>query len=157
MKRDFICWSWYVINTTINHKMNYLKIYFISQLLMAVVSCNPSVTKDDAHILLKNKAHDFRSLPYQKEATCSFQFTNPGETPLLILDVKTSCGCTVPEWTKKPVKPGSSGEIKIKYDAAFPGVFHKTIKVYYNGKDSPKELSITGEVEYPDDLEGAEK
>jgi len=44
-----------------------------------------------------------------------------------LCDVKTSCGCTIPEWPRKPVKPGAKGEIKVKYDAAFPGVFqHQT-------------------------------
>lgn len=41
----------------------------------------------------------------------------------------------------------------IKYDADSPGVFHKTIKVHYNGKNSPVQLSIRGQVEYPEDLE----
>lgn len=123
-------------------------------LVLLVCACTTAVMTNDAVIDFSKAEQDFGSIPYQKEASCSFQFSNPGETPLLILDVKTSCGCTVPEWTKKPVKPGSSGKIKIKYDADFPGVFHKTIKVYYNGKDSPKELSIKGEVAYPDDLEG---
>jgi hypothetical protein len=124
-------------------------------ILILACSCTTTVTINDAVIGFFKADQDFGSIPYKKEASYSFQFSNPGETPLLILDVKTSCGCTVPEWTKKPVKPGGAGEIKIKYDADFPGVFHKTIKVYYNGKDSPKDLSIKGEVAYPDDLERA--
>ena len=123
-------------------------------LLLVVCACTTAVTTNDAFIGFSKAEQDFGSIPYKKEASYSFQFTNPGETPLLILDVKTSCGCTVPEWTKKPIKPSGKGEVKIKYDANFPGVFHKTIKVYYNGKDSPKELNIKGEVAYPDDLEG---
>ncbi len=70
---------------------------------------------------------------------------------LIINDVKTSCGCTVPEWSKEPIRPGRKGQITIKYDADFPGVFHKTVEVFYNGVDSPYMLGIKGEVEYPED------
>ncbi|WP_394368018.1 DUF1573 domain-containing protein [Flavobacterium undicola] len=69
--------------------------------------------------------------------------------PLLIKDVNTSCGCTVPEWYKGIIKPNKNGEIKIVYDAKYPGRFNKTITVFYNGKDSPINLTIKGEVPYP--------
>ena len=118
-------------------------------------ACSATVSHHDANIHFNQNEYDFGSLQYKKEAEHSFRFINPGETPLVIYDVKTSCGCTVPEWTKQPIKPGKTGEIKIKYDAAFPGVFHKEISVYYNGQDSPVKLSIRGKVQYPDDLEGA--
>lgn len=132
--------------------MNKIIIAFLS---IVVCSCTTSVTTNDATIYFSKTDQIFGTLTYKKEASCDFQFTNTGNTPLVVLDVKTSCGCTVPEWTKKPIKPGNNGEIKIKYDAASPGVFHKTISVYYNGKDSPKRLTIKGEVAYPSDLEGA--
>ncbi len=129
----------------------------VTFLIFLLFACTTTVGTNDARIGFPKANYDFGALPYKKEARYSFQFTNPGKTPLVILDVQTSCGCTVPEWTKKPLNPGSSGEIEIKYDADFPGVFHKTIKVYYNGKDSPQELTIKGEVEYPDDSEAAKK
>jgi len=72
---------------------------------------------------------------------------------LIISDVQTSCGCTVPEWTKEPLRSGKKGMLTIKYDAAFPGVFHKTVEVTYNGPDSPVSLEISGEVEYPENGE----
>ncbi len=124
-------------------------------LLFLLCTCITTVSTNDAKITFSKREYSFGKLPYKKEAEYSFQFTNPGKTPLVIYDVKTSCGCTVPEWTKKPIKPEKTGEIKIKYDAAFPGVFHKEISVYYNGKDSPATLTIKGQVGYPDDLEGA--
>jgi len=127
--------------------------FIVSFLLFILCACTTSVSTNNAKISFLEKSYDFGSLAYRKEAGYSFQFTNPGEGPLVVLDVKTSCGCTVPAWPDKPVKPGGSGEIKVKYDAAHPGVFHKTITVYYNGKDSPVELTIKGEVAYPDDLE----
>ena len=62
--------------------------------------------------------------------------------------VETSCGCGVPKWTRKPIKPNKSGEIEVTYDAKYPGKFHKTITVFANTDDSPVQLTISGEVEY---------
>lgn len=125
----------------------YLPVLF-SVLLCA---CSANIPQNDASISFKSEKYDFGTIPFKKEASYSFTFTNPGKTMLIINDVKTSCGCTVPDWSKKPIKPGDSGEITIKYDAAFPGVFHKTVEVFYNGAGSPDSLEIKGEVDYPEE------
>jgi hypothetical protein len=130
-----------------------MKTFFLTILTLALLSCGHTVIKNDARIHFENKKHDFGKLSLKKEAQTSFQFTNSGSTPLVIFDVMTSCGCTVPEWTKSPVNPGDIGDIKIIYDADFPGAFHKTITVYYNGEASPETLSINGQVEYSKNLE----
>ncbi len=119
--------------------------------LIALYSCNSFVGSNNASISFDKNKHDFGTIPYKNEATYSFEFSNPGKTMLIINDVKTSCGCTVPEWPKEPIRPGEKGIIKIKYDAAFPGVFHKTAEVYYNGISSPDSLEIKGQVEYPEE------
>jgi hypothetical protein len=116
-----------------------------------VFACSPTVSRNDASISFSKGKHDFGTIPYKKEAIYSFEFTNPGKTMLIINDVKTSCGCTVPEWSKEPIRPGGKGQIKIKYDAEFPGMFHKTVEILYNGIGSPDSLEIKGEVEYPED------
>ncbi|MBW6537079.1 MAG: DUF1573 domain-containing protein [Mariniphaga sp.] len=113
---------------------------------MFIFSCSSPVTRNDAVILFKGQEYDFGTISLKEEVYYGFEFSNPGKTPLVISNVKTSCGCTIPEWPQKPVKPGTKGEIKVAYDAAFPGVFHKTITVYFNGKDSPVQLSIKGQV-----------
>ena len=130
-------------------------LYSIS--LFALLSCASPLNGNHAVIRFSESEHDFGSLQYQKEAEYSFGFSNPGKTALIIQDVQTSCGCTAAEWTRKPVKPGKTGLIKVKYDAAFPGVFHKEITVHYNGQDSPLVLSIKGQVEYPDSIQSLNK
>lgn len=112
-------------------------------------ACSTTVIRNDASIGFAIKKHDFGKILLKKEAVCTFEFSNNGKTALVIYDVKTSCGCTVPEWTRKPILPGGKGWLKIKYDAAFPGVFHKTVEVTFNGPGSPANLEIVGEVEYP--------
>jgi hypothetical protein len=117
-----------------------------------LVSCKLNTVSNNATITFKNSEYDFGQLELNGNGNYSFVFNNTGDTPLNIQDVKTSCGCTVPQWPSKPIKPGRSSEIKINYDTKHPGRFHKTITVYYNGKDSPITLTIKGSVDYPDDI-----
>ncbi len=128
-----------------------MKNYLVRSLMLLLVACSARLTRNDANILFNEQEHNFGSLGYKKAMEYGFEFSNPGKTPLVISDVKTSCGCTVASWTKEPVKPGKSGTIKVRYDAAFPGVFQKEITVFYNGFGSPVILKIKGEVNYPDE------
>lgn len=116
-------------------------------------TCSSNVSNNNALIQFAETENNFGKLIYKQEAEYIFEFTNPGKTPLVISEVETSCGCTAANWTKQPVKPGKSGQVTVKYHAAFPGVFQKTVTVHYNGKDSPVQLSIKGQVEYPENLE----
>jgi hypothetical protein len=76
----------------------------------------------------------------------AFKFLNTGKDPLIIYDVKTSCGCTVPEWPKEIIKPNSTQVIKVIFDPDKLGCFNKTVTVFYNGENSPKTLRIKGYV-----------
>lgn len=93
-------------------------------------------------------SHDFGQI---KEAdgkvSTTFVIKNIGDAPLVITRVIASCGCTTPEWTKEPIAPGQTGNIKITYDPkGRPGPFSKTISVYSNGKTGSFILTIRGEV-----------
>ncbi len=78
-----------------------------------------------------------------------FSFTNVGTAPLIINQAVASCGCTVPEYTKKPILPGQKGEIKVTYNGAgkFPGPFKKSITVRTNGKVEMTRLYVEGDME----------
>lgn len=65
-----------------------------------------------------------------------FKFKNTGSEPLMITNAQGSCGCTVPEWPKEPIRPGAVGEIKIKYDIQRKGQINKTVTVTTNEVDS---------------------
>lgn len=116
------------------------------------MNCNNSTFNNKAEITFNFTEYYFGELEFNGNGNCSFIFTNPGNTPLVIQHVKTSCGCTVPEWPNKPIKPGKTSEIKINYDTKHAGAFYKTITVFYNGKNSPATLFIKGEVEYPKEM-----
>ncbi|MDR3193848.1 MAG: DUF1573 domain-containing protein [Tannerella sp.] len=77
----------------------------------------------------------------------TFTVLNNGELPLVISKVVASCGCTTPEWTKEPIAPGKTGEIKATYDpSGRPNRFTKTVSVYSNGKTGSYALTIKGNV-----------
>lgn len=61
----------------------------------------------------------------------TFEFTNTGDAPLIIKDVKSTCGCTVPTKPKDPILPGKTGKIEVKYNMN-PGPIRKTITVESN-------------------------
>ncbi|MEL7585843.1 MAG: DUF1573 domain-containing protein [Prolixibacteraceae bacterium] len=124
-----------------------MKKYIIPCLLCLFFACSGPIIRNDAEIRFGEQEHDFGILNHKEAAEYRFTFSNPGETALVVSDVKSSCGCTVAEWTKTPVKPGKSGIVVIRYDAASPGTFRKEVNVYYNGPGSPVVLKINGDVQ----------
>ena len=80
---------------------------------------------------------------------CSFLFTNTGTAPLIIHQAFASCGCTIPTYTKEPVKPGEKGVIDVTYDGTdkFPGHFQKTITIRSNAVNEVVRLTIEGDME----------
>lgn len=108
-----------------------------------------------AEITFEELIHDYGKIPYGGDGTYSFKFKNTGKGPLVISNVKSSCGCTVPEYPKEPIQKKKEGKIQVKYDTKRQGPFYKTIQVISNGSKDPITLTIKGEVESPtpDDLE----
>ncbi|MEZ5026377.1 MAG: DUF1573 domain-containing protein [Chitinophagales bacterium] len=73
--------------------------------------------------------HDFGNKPQNKPVTYEFEFTNVSDEPLILENVKASCGCTTPTWTKEPVMAGKKGNIVVQYNMAREGAFRKSISV----------------------------
>jgi len=90
--------------------------------------------------------HNFGKIERHEPVTVEFTFKNPGMMPLVVTDVKSSCGCTVPEYPKEPIPPQGEGEIVVTYDAKVSGYFSKTISVYTNTAEGVTQLFIKGEV-----------
>jgi hypothetical protein len=78
-----------------------------------------------------------------------FKFTNTGTEPLLITSAVGSCGCTVPSFSREPVKPGESSVISVRYDTQRIGTINKTVTLTTNETQSTHQLTITGEVKAP--------
>mgnify|MGYP003982409319 CR=1 FL=1 len=73
-----------------------------------------------------------------------FIFTNTGTQPLIIKNIQSSCGCTVPKKPEKPIMPGEKGEIKVSYDTKRVGGFSKAITIFSNAKNARKVIKIKG-------------
>lgn len=81
-----------------------------------------------------------------KKAEVVFRLKNTGDKALAIHDIKTSCGCTVPLWSKEPVAPGKTTSIQVEVKPESDGYFHKTVDVFCNTKENPVKLTIKGNV-----------
>jgi Protein of unknown function (DUF1573) len=83
-----------------------------------------------------------------EKMTHNFKFTNTGTNDLIISDARGSCGCTVPEWPKEPIKAGKSGEIKVIFDSKGKvGEQSKTVTVTANTEPTNTVIMIKGTVE----------
>ncbi|WP_178989948.1 DUF1573 domain-containing protein [Winogradskyella schleiferi] len=99
-----------------------------------------------AVIKFKTEVLDYGTIIQNSDGTRLFTFTNTGDAPLLITKVTTTCGCTVPKYSKVPVLPGETGELNIKYDTKRLGAFTKTITVMSNAEGGNKILKIKGTI-----------
>lgn len=106
-------------------------------------------TEGEAEITFDKTIHNFGSFPESSpKVTCTFSFKNTGDGPLVIHQAIASCGCTVPQYPKEPIKPGESGQITVTYNGAgkFPGHFKKSVTIRTNGKNEMTRLYIEGDM-----------
>lgn len=80
-------------------------------------STNAADTGKVAVMTFEKQVHDFGNVTQGEVVEYSFKFTNTGNKDLLIQKAEASCGCTVPEWPKEPIKPGESSYMKVKFDS----------------------------------------
>lgn len=106
------------------------------------------ISAQETAIAFSELEHDFGEFKeVDGKVFYDFEFTNNGNSPLIVTNVKPSCGCTTPDWTKEPVAPGKKGFVRATYDPkSRPGKFSKTITVTTN-IDKPVILTIKGNVE----------
>lgn len=112
---------------------------------------NSNEAANGPQIKFSEKSHSFGKIPRGKPVTHVFTFTNEGDEPLVLMNVKASCGCTTPFYPTEPIQPGESNKIKVTYNAASPGRFHKSVTIRTNqkteaGTQHKTVLFIKGEV-----------
>ncbi|TND05055.1 MAG: hypothetical protein FD123_3675 [Bacteroidetes bacterium] len=92
--------------------------------------------------------HNFGTIKQGDAATYEFKFKNSGKEPLIITSASGSCGCTVPDWPKDPIRPGGSGTIKVTFNSAGKmGAQDKTVTLISNAKEGTLVLHMKGTVE----------
>ena len=102
----------------------------------------------DAPVMtFETTSYDFGKIKEGEKVVYEFKFTNTGKTPLIINDATATCGCTVPEVPKEPVKPGAEGVIKVVFDSMGKGgIQDKVVTVTSNGNPNINDVHLVGEV-----------
>ena len=116
-------------------------------------SAGANTVADNANapeIVFDKTVHDYGTVAYKGDGKCEFKFTNTGKEPLILTNVRSSCGCTVPKWPREPILPGQSEVINVEYKTNRIGRINKTITVKSNAQTSSVVLRIKGQVLKPD-------
>ncbi len=132
-----------------------MSISFVSRLavfclFLSTSACSPG-SEDQARdkgqeIWFDEYLHDYGEILEDSDGSWSFTFKNLGKEAILINRVRSTCGCTVPEWPREPIEPATSGTIKVIYNTATTGTFLKSVYVYSTAANSPVKLQIKGKV-----------
>lgn len=118
--------SVFLLNPNVNKMKKFLG------LLAAVIISTAAYAQKGPKIEFKSETIDYGTVSKDEDNGIRvFEFTNTGDAPLIIKDVKSTCGCTVPSKPKEPVMPGKTGKIEVKYNMN-PGPIRKTITVESN-------------------------
>jgi hypothetical protein len=108
-------------------------------------------SEPQAEIVFEKSSFDFGDIKQGEVVNAVFKFKNTGKAPLILSNVATTCGCTVPSWPKEPIPPGKSAEISASFNSAGKmGQQNKVITVFSNAKTSQAQVSIICNVIPPD-------
>ncbi len=118
----------------------------ITILFIGLLSFSVNAQDKVAKIDFKTDTIDYGTIEKGADGVRVFEFTNTGEAPLIVSKVSSSCGCTVPKWSKEPILPGKTGEIQVKYDTNRVNPIRKTITVISNADTPTVALKIKGTV-----------
>jgi hypothetical protein len=118
-----------------------------------VVKSNPTQTAKvdivDLGYKFDKTSNDYGTILKGGEPICEFKLTNTSKEMLVITEAHGSCGCTVPEYSKEPIKPGQTVGIKVRYDTNRIGPFDKQVTITFQGKEAPAVIRIHGTVSAP--------
>ena len=116
-------------------------------------SANAETATDTANapvMTFEKEKYEFGKIIQGEKVSFSFKFTNTGKTDLLISSSTASCGCTVPTYSKTPVKPGENGKIDVVFDSdGKKGTVTKHVTVLANTNPNSKVLELSGEILVP--------
>lgn len=113
----------------------------------SATTAQPSSNLPLTTIEFYEETHDFKEIKEGEKVKHTFRFKNSGGNPLLVENVKASCGCTASDYTKEEVPPGGEGFVEVEFDSSNKeGLIRKTVTVTTNSEPRNKILSFTGEV-----------
>lgn len=134
------------------------QILLLSMVFLFAIACKNEdksvkvLETDSTTISFTETLFDFGEIMQGEQIKHTFIFKNSGDKPLLIKEVHSSCGCTVANYTDKPVNPQSEGFIKVTFNSAGKqGSQYKTITIISNTKPEKNVLVISGNVKFTSD------
>ncbi len=122
---------------------------FIGSISLSINAQNTAVKEADPNapkFKFETKTVDYGTIEQKSDPIRVFKFTNVGKSPLIISNVKGSCGCTVPSTPKEPIMPGKTGEITVKYDTNRIGQISKTITITSNADRPSITIPVRGKI-----------
>lgn len=122
------------------------KIFTFCIILLGFITVVAMKADQQPDFKFEKETNDFGKIPQGKPVSYDFKFTNVGEQPLIISNVESTCGCTVPKYTSTPIKKGETGTITVTFNAASPGAFNKALTIKSNAKTPVKYIYIKGSV-----------
>lgn len=130
--------------------------------LVAFTSCKEDASKkiNDANVVVaaerdansgkfpviefEKTSYDFGEIQANQQVETVFNYTNVGDAPLVITDIKSSCGCTVPEdWSREPLGKGESGHFTVKFNGSGANKVTKTVTITANTERGTENVSIS--------------
>ena len=115
--------------------------------ILLLFTLTGSLQAQGGKIAFSKTVHDFGEIKEGTIATHDFTFKNEGKKPLRLVNVRASCGCTTPEYSRAPIAPGASGFIKVAYDSnGRPGIIDRDVTVQTDGDPVYINLKIKGAV-----------
>mgnify|MGYP005988672889 CR=1 FL=1 len=121
-----------------------LNLSIMKTILSIIAVCFITLTVSAQEFKFETETIDYGKVGLGSEGKRVFTFTNIGDAPLIIKDIKSTCGCTVPKKPEAPIMPGQKGQIEVSYDTKRAGGFSKAITVISNAKKSRTMLKIKG-------------
>ena len=137
-----------IIYNFVIQKFNYIIQKNMKKILAGLFMTGAIAFASAQTISFDKTTFDYGNVKAGSDGQRFFTVKNTGDKPLIISEVKPSCGCTTPEWSKDPILPGKSTQIKVGYNTGIKGAFNKLIEVYSNDpQNSRPVLYIKGNVE----------
>jgi hypothetical protein len=119
------------------------------KIFLALFVLITSVAFSQENVKFNTTKHNFGKIKKGTPVSYTFSFLNTGTKPLVVEIATAECGCTTPDYPKQPIAKGKEGKIKVTFNAALSGAFHKNVTVKFANIDNPVTLNIEGEVFIP--------
>jgi len=129
----------------------------VSEVKVAEAADRDAKSENFPVITFAETEFDFGTIDQGTKVEHIFKFTNTGNAPLVIVNAKSSCGCTVPSYPKEPVAPGDTAELLVKFNGSGKNQVSKTVTITANTEVGKETIKIKAFVNPKNGAGGAGK